>query len=98
VTFCKDNVFLMPQAIVKNPDIAKVDAQRKPITPHVGNIVQGYLGGSIKNLRDELKKLSDASEADREQAMTKAKSSGAKVSEDDYVFADWKPGADYQPS
>ena len=27
--------------------------------------------------------------------MTKAKSSGAKVSEDDYVFGDWKPGADY---
>jgi ABC-type glycerol-3-phosphate transport system substrate-binding protein len=98
VTFCKENVFLMPQAIVKNPDIAKVDASRKPITPHVGNIVQGYLGGSIKNLRNELKKLSDASEADREQAMTKAKSSGAKVSEDDYVFSDWKPGADYQPS
>ncbi|MFD2082812.1 Tat (twin-arginine translocation) pathway signal sequence [Actinopolymorpha cephalotaxi] len=95
VTFCKDNVFLMPQAIVKNPEVAKVDAQRKPITPHVGNIVQGYLGGSIKNLRNELRKLSDASEADREQAMTKAKSSGAKVSEDDYVFADWKPGADY---
>ncbi|MGW5360902.1 ABC transporter substrate-binding protein [Actinopolymorpha pittospori] len=98
VTFCKENVFLMPQAIVKNSDIAKVDASRKPITPHVGNIVQGYLGGSIKNLRDDLKKLSDASEADREQAMTKAKSSGAKVSEDDYIFGDWKPGADYQPS
>ncbi|GAA5039495.1 ABC transporter substrate-binding protein [Actinopolymorpha pittospori] len=98
VTFCKENVFLMPQAIVKNPDVAKVDASRKPITPHVGNIVQGYLGGSIKNLRNDLKKLSDASEADREQAITKAKSSGAKVSEDDYVFGDWKPGADYQPS
>lgn len=96
VTFCKENVFLMPQAIVENPDIAKVDAQRKPITPHVGNIVQGYLGGSIKNLRNELKKLSDASEADREQAMTKAKSSGAKVSEDDYAFGDWKPGVDYE--
>ncbi|MET9020004.1 ABC transporter substrate-binding protein [Actinopolymorpha sp. NPDC004070] len=95
VSFCKGHVFLMPQAIVKNPEIAKVDAQRKPITPHVGNIVQGYLGGSIKNLRSELKKLSDASEADRQQAMTKAKSSGANVSEDDYVFADWKPGADY---
>ena len=96
VTFCKENVFLMPQAIVKNPEIAAVEAERKPITPHVGNILQGYLGGSLTNLRGELKKLSDASEADREQAMQKAKSSGANVSEDDYVFSDWKPGADYQ--
>ncbi|MBM7788440.1 ABC transporter substrate-binding protein [Tenggerimyces flavus] len=98
VTFCKENVFLMPQAIVKNPAVAAVDAQRKPITPHVGNILQGYLGGSIKDLRAALQKLSDASEADREQAMTKAKGSGAEVSEDDYIFSDWKPGADYQAS
>jgi len=95
VTFCKENVFLMPQAIVKNPEVAAVDAQRKPITPHVGNILQGYLGGSIKDLRATLKKLSDATSADREQAMTKAKGSGANVSEDDWVFSDWKPGADY---
>ncbi|TCC27817.1 ABC transporter substrate-binding protein [Kribbella speibonae] len=95
VEYCKENVFLMPQAIVKNPAIARVDALRKPVTPHVGNIVQGYLGGSIKDLKAELKKLSDATTADRAQALTKAKAAGAKVSESDYVFADWKPGQDY---
>ena len=95
VDFCKTNVFLMPQAIVKNPQIAKVDAVRKPVTPHIGNIVQGYLGGSIKDLKAELKKLSDATAADRAQALRKAKAAGAKVSEDDYVFSDWKPGQDY---
>jgi ABC-type glycerol-3-phosphate transport system substrate-binding protein len=95
VSFCKDNVFQMPQAIVKNPAESAVDAQRKPVTPHVGNILQGYLSGSIKDLKGALKKLSDATEADRQQAMTKAKSSGAKVSMDDYVFSDWKPGQDY---
>jgi hypothetical protein len=95
VDFCKTNVFLMPQAIVKNPAIAKVDALRKPVTPHVGNIVQGYLGGSIKDLKAELKKLSDAATADRAQALQKAKAAGAKVAEGDYVFADWKPGQDY---
>ncbi|GAB3919494.1 hypothetical protein GCM10011575_30610 [Microlunatus endophyticus] len=96
VAFCKDNVFQMPQAIVKNPAQAAVDAQRKPVTPHVGNILQGYLSGSIKDLKGALKKLSDATEADRQQAMTKAKSSGAKVSLDDYAFSDWKPGQDYE--
>jgi ABC-type glycerol-3-phosphate transport system substrate-binding protein len=95
VDYCKTNVFQMPQAIVKNPAQAKVDALRKPVTPHVGNIVQGYLGGSIKDLKAELKKLSDATTADRAKALTKAKAAGAKVSEDDYVFADWKPGQDY---
>jgi raffinose/stachyose/melibiose transport system substrate-binding protein len=98
VAFCKDNVFLMPQAIVKNPKTAAVDAERKPITPHLGAVIQGYLGGSITDLRGALKKLSDASEADREQAIQKAEGSGASVSEDDYVFGDWKPGADYEPS
>ncbi|MBO0810536.1 MAG: extracellular solute-binding protein [Microlunatus sp.] len=95
VTFCKDNVFLMPQAIVKNPAESAVDALRKPITPHVGNIVQGYLTGSITDLKGALKKLSDATEADRAQALTKAKASGAKVSMADFVFSDWKPGQDY---
>ncbi|MEU8227388.1 ABC transporter substrate-binding protein [Kribbella sp. NPDC048915] len=95
VEYCKENVFLMPQAIVKNPAIARVDAFRKPVTPHVGNIVQGYLGGSIKDLKAELKKLSDATSADRAQALQKAKAAGAKVSEADYAFTDWKPGQDY---
>ncbi|MGZ0152729.1 ABC transporter substrate-binding protein [Kribbella sp. WER1] len=95
VEFCKKNVYLMPQAIVKNPAQARVDAFRKPVTPHVGNIVQGYLGGSINDLKAELKKLSDATTADRAQALQKAKAAGAKVSEDDYVFTDWEPGQDY---
>lgn len=95
VAFCAANVFLMPQAIVRNPEIAAVDTERKPITPTIGNIVQGYLGGSIKDLRAALKKLSDANEADRERAITAATSSGAAVSVDDYVFSDWSPGRDY---
>jgi ABC-type glycerol-3-phosphate transport system substrate-binding protein len=98
VAFCAENVFLMPQAIVKNPDIAAVDARRKPITPSIGNIIQGYLGGSLKDLRAELKKLSDANEADREKAIEAAKGEGAEVSMDDFVFDDWKPGQDYEVS
>jgi hypothetical protein len=95
INLFKEQVFQGPQAIVRNPDIAAVDAQRKPITPHLGQVIQGYLGGNITDLKAALKKLSDDNEADREQAMTAAKSSGATVSADDYVFSDWKPGADY---
>ena len=95
INLFKEQVFQAPEAIVRNPEIAAVDAQRKPITPHLGQVIQGYLGGNISDLRDALKKLSDANEADREQAMTTAKSNGAEVSMDDYAFTDWKPGADY---
>ena len=95
VTFCKDHVFLMPQAIVRNPEISQVEAKRKPVTPTIGNIVQGYLGGSISDLRGALKKLSDARQADLEAAVKSAKAAGAKVSLDDYAFSDWKPGQDY---
>ncbi|WP_217428201.1 ABC transporter substrate-binding protein [Microlunatus speluncae] len=92
INLYKEQVFQMPQAIVRNPDIAAVDAQRKPITPSLGQVMQGYLGGDITDLRAALKKLSDSYEADREQAI---KASGADVSVDDYAFSDWKPGADY---
>ncbi|SDS94546.1 ABC transporter substrate-binding protein [Microlunatus soli] len=95
VAFVRDNVFLMPEAIVRNPEIAAVDAKRKPVSPTLGNIVQGYLVDAITDLRGALKKLSDSNEADRQQAIKAARQSGAKVSEDDYVFSDWVPGKDY---
>ncbi len=91
----KEQVFQMPQPIVRNPEIAAIDALRKPVTPHLGQIIQGYLGGDITDLRAALKKLSDGYEADREQAFKAASADGAKVSMDDYAFRDWKPGQDY---
>ncbi len=95
INLYKQQVFQGPQAIVRNPKISAVDAQRKPVTPHLGQVMQGYLGGDISDLKGALKKLSDAFAADREQAINAAKSAGAEVSTDDYVFSDWKPGADY---
>jgi ABC-type glycerol-3-phosphate transport system substrate-binding protein len=95
INLFKEQVFQMPEAIVRKPEIAAVDAERKPITPHLGQVIQGYLGGNIPDLRAALKQLSDANEADRERAIKAAQSSGADVSIDDYVFSDWKPGADY---
>jgi hypothetical protein len=95
INLYKEQVFQMPQAIVRNPEIAAVDALRKPITPSLGQVMQGYLGGDITDLRAALKKLSDSYEADRDQALKAAKADGAEVSIDDFAFSDWKPGADY---
>ena len=90
-----EQVFWMPQPVVRNNELAAVDARRKPITPHLGQIIQGYLGGNIPDLRAALKKLSDDNEADRERALKEAKTAGAKVALEDYAFADWQPGRDY---
>ncbi len=90
-----DTVKRAPEAIVRNPQIAKVQAAAKPISPHLGDIVQGYLGGDISDLRQALRQLSAAFSADRERALAVAKKAGADVSLDDYAFPDWKPGTDY---
>lgn len=95
VGFFKESVKSAPQALIKNPQIATAQAQSKPIATHLGNIIQGYLGGDISDLKVALKKLNSDFEKDRDQALKAAKASGATVSVDDYAFPDWKPGADY---
>ncbi|NAZ82079.1 extracellular solute-binding protein [Kineococcus sp. R8] len=93
--FFLDTVRRGPQAVVRNPEIAAAEALMKPISPKLGDIVQGYLGGNIPDLRAALKKLSDDNSANREQALAAAKAGGANVSLDDYAFTDWKAGEDY---
>ncbi|GAB3748775.1 ABC transporter substrate-binding protein [Microlunatus parietis] len=95
VTMLKEQVFQGPQAVVRNPDVSLAEARRKPVTPGLGAIVQGYLGGDVPDLRAALKTLSDANETEREKAIAAAKADGAEVALDDYAFPDWKPGADY---
>jgi ABC-type glycerol-3-phosphate transport system substrate-binding protein len=95
VGFFKESVKSAPQALIKNPQIATAQAQSKPIATHLGNIIQGYLGGDISDLKAALKKLNSDFEKDRDQSLKAAKASGATVSVDDYAFPDWKPGADY---
>ena len=95
VGYFKETVYRAPQALIKNPQIATAQALSKPIATHLGNIIQGYLGGDISDLKAALKKLNGDFEKDREQALKGASAKGAKVSVEDYAFADWKPGADY---
>ncbi len=84
-----------PEAVVRNPQVAKAQAAAKPISPDLGNIIQGYLGGDVTDLRAALKQLSASFTADRERAIGVATKAGAKVSLSDYAFPDWKPGVNY---
>lgn len=95
VSYFKEVVFRAPQAVIRNPEVAAVQAEAKPVNPHLGNIIQGYLGGDVTDLRAALRKLSGDMAAERERAVKAAADGGAEVSLDDYAFPDWKPGADY---
>ncbi len=90
-----DTVKRAPEPIVRNPQVAKVQAAQKPVSPHLGDIVQGYLGGDVKDLKAALRDLNARSSADRDQAIAAATAGGAQVSLADYAFADWQPGQDW---
>lgn len=81
--------------MVRNPDVAKVQAHLKPVIPTLGDIAAGAISGNVKDYRSALKKLSDASERARETAIATAVQAGAKISLDDWKFSDWQPGVDY---
>lgn len=87
--------FLSPMPAVKNPDIAKVNAEMKAIDPDLGTTVQGLFSGDLRDVRGALKDLSDRSEKARENALAAAKKNGAQVELDDWAFPNWQPRRDY---
>lgn len=89
------HIFLAPIPVVRNPDVSKVQALMKPVTPTLGDIAAGTLGGNVKDYKGALKKLSDDSSKARETAIAAAVKAGAKVTLDDWRFPDWQPGVAY---
>ncbi len=97
VGYFDKTVFLAPIPILRNGDVAKVQAEAKPINPGVGEILQGVLTGQVSNVKAALVSLNSASERDRQRAMASVAAKGARVTLDDYAFPDWKPGTNYSP-
>lgn len=90
--------FLAPDPVAKNPEIAKVLAEMKPVQPDLGTIVSGVMTGDVANPKKALTKLKDNLSKERERALKKVSGQGAKVSLDDWVFSNWKSRVDYGPS
>jgi len=88
-------VFRAPQAIVRTVEVAAVEARRTPVTPELGDIIQGYLGGEIDDLKQALVDLSDAHSTALDAAIEAAAGEGAAVDRSDWEFPDWKLGTDY---
>jgi multiple sugar transport system substrate-binding protein len=88
-----DLVRLMPSPTIRNPDAAKV--KLSTVTPAIGDIMVGTLTGQISDVGGALKTLGDQSDAALDASIQTAVSGGAKVSRDDYTFADWDITKDY---
>jgi multiple sugar transport system substrate-binding protein len=90
-----DYVRLAPDPLVRNPDVSKVYAEMRPITPGLGEIIQGAFAGAFSDVRPALQQLSDQMAAERDRAIGVANAAGASVSVGDWVFEDWAPASDY---
>ncbi|MFD1717681.1 ABC transporter substrate-binding protein [Georgenia deserti] len=88
-------VFRAPEPQVRNPDVAHALANTMPVAPHLGDIIQGYLGGDITDLRGQLRQLNDAFSDSLDSAIASAGTSGVAVDRSDWEFPDWVRGEDY---
>ncbi|GAA4428418.1 hypothetical protein GCM10023169_29520 [Georgenia halophila] len=88
-------VFRAPEPQVRNIEVTEAQALISPVSPEIGNIVQGYLGGDISDLEGELTKLSAAHSEALDAAIEQARAEGADVSREDWAFPDWERGTDY---
>jgi multiple sugar transport system substrate-binding protein len=95
MTLFQERVKLAPSAVVKNPAVADVLGEMKPIEPSLGQIVQGAFSGDVTDYKATLQDYSDKLSAERERAVGVVQGKGAKVSLDDWTFANWQPGQDY---
>ncbi|WP_084678585.1 ABC transporter substrate-binding protein [Actinopolymorpha alba] len=91
-----DHTVLRPEAAVRNPDVTKVYESQVPAQPGFSDTLVGLYTGRIKgSVEHAMRGLNDRLEKSLEDAIKKARSRGAEVDRDDWVFADWDPRQAY---
>lgn len=88
-------VRLAPDPLIRNPQVAQVYAEMKPVTPGLGEIIQGAFSGAFSDPKPLLQQFADQMTAERARAVEVAKAKGAAVSVDDWKFDAWVPGEDF---
>jgi len=86
---------LAPSPNVRNPAIAEVDSELKPLTPDFGAVVQGLFTGQLTDPSKALTDLKDRADKELDRGIKAAQAKGAKVAREDYVFANWDPTKDF---
>lgn len=82
-----------PQPGLRNPDAAQV--KLPAVKPDESEIVRGLFTGQLTDAAQVLRDLDAAKQQALETAIADAQAAGAKVSIDDFIFADWDPTKDY---
>jgi multiple sugar transport system substrate-binding protein len=86
---------LAPSPAVRNPGVAQVNLEMRPLTPDLGELVQGLLVGQLSDAKEALQDLQDRANAELDRAIKAAQDKGAEVSRDDWIFPNWNPAEDY---
>jgi multiple sugar transport system substrate-binding protein len=86
---------LAPSPAVRNPGVAQVNLEMRPLTPDLGELVQGLLVAQLSDVKSALQDLQDRANAELDRAIKAAQDKGADVSRDDWIFPNWNPAEDY---
>lgn len=90
-----DQLRFRPAPAIRNQDATQVDMERRPITPNLGEIVNGIFSGQVEDWEAALQDLQDRANAELDRAIKAAQDEGAEVSREDWVFPNWDPREDY---
>lgn len=86
---------LRPDPYVRNPALQQVQLEFKTLTPSYNDVMVGLFTGQLKDVTKSFTDLQERAEKELDRAIAAAQKKGAKVSREDYVFADWDPTKDY---
>jgi len=84
-----------PAPVIRNPDAGQVASELKALKPDFGEVLQGLFSGQLKDPKAAMKDLQDRAGAELERAIKATVAKGAKVSRDDWKFANFDPTKDY---
>jgi multiple sugar transport system substrate-binding protein len=93
--FFDQQMRLAPSPNVRNPDVALINLELKPLTPDFGTTVQGIYTGQVADPKKAMQDLKDRADKELDRAIKAAQAKGAKVTRDDFAFANWDPTKDY---
>lgn len=91
----EDEIIYMPEALLRNANIAEVYAERVDIKPNLGDILVGYLTGAITDWEAAVSDYNAKMNAELDRAIDAVKKSGVKVDHSDFVFPNFVPGESY---
>lgn len=93
--FFEEQMRLVPNPAIRNPDVAQVLLGYRPPQPDLGQLVQGIMAGQISDPRQAMQDLQDRSDQALDAAIEAVRATGAEVTRDAWVFPNWDPTQDY---